>query len=122
MRLPWHLPRYQARGLLTDQRLQARPVRARSHQSPLLAGSYLTLLAEPVAFVALLVGGGLEPQGGKMGGHLPVQLPLVLLESQDVIRPSRHELRRRCPLATHRIERNDTAPNLHQVEHLRDGD
>ena len=47
---------------------------------------------------------------------------MVLLEGQHVIRASRHELRRHCPLAAHRIERDDTAPNLHQVEHLRDGD
>ena len=72
--------------------------------------------------VALLMGGGLGKQGNKVGGHLPVQLVLILLEDQNVIGPFRHELRRHRPLAPHRIERNDTTPNVHQVEHLRDGD
>lgn len=51
-----HLPCHPAGGLLTDQRLQARPVRARIHQSSLLTDPDLAQLAAPMVFVSPLVG------------------------------------------------------------------
>ena len=50
------LPRHPAGGLLTDQHLQARPVRARIHQSSLLTDPDLAQLAAPMVFVSPLVG------------------------------------------------------------------
>ena len=55
-------PRHPAGDLLTDHRLQARSVRARVHQGPMLADPDPAQFVAPVAFVALLMGGGLGEQ------------------------------------------------------------
>lgn len=57
-----------------------------------------------------------------MGLHLPEEGPLVLLEGQYLIGPALDQRRGNGALAADGIDAHHAAGDLHQVQHLRNGD